>query len=111
MALSYSEHSVQGQDEGDLGDILAGITHLTSTGVNTSSRIGIFGGSYGGYMAMRGLALSPEVFMCGVAMYGYIHNRWMSYEAGDFTFEDEYLTASRRQSAWPLEHEVKTSSS
>merc|ERR1712061_594932 len=37
------------------------------------------------------MSSAPERFAAGVAMYGFVHNRWMSYEGGDFTWEDEYI--------------------
>eukprot|EP00124_Ichthyophonus_hoferi_P001898 Ihof_evm4s113 gene=Ihof_evmTU4s113 len=91
----------QGLRHGDLGDILAGIKYLRTTGINSSEKVGVFGGSYGGYLTNLCMAECPEMFSCGVSMYGFIHNRWMSYEGGDFTFEDEYLPKGRR-TVWPM---------
>ena len=34
----------------------------------------------------------PFKFVAGVAEYGFLHNRWMSYEGGDFTWENECVT-------------------
>merc|ERR1712032_1313664 len=50
-----------------------------------------WGGSYGGYLTLRAMSVDPERFGAGVAQYGFVHNRWMTYEGGDFTWEDEYL--------------------
>ncbi|MBB2936586.1 dipeptidyl aminopeptidase/acylaminoacyl peptidase [Amycolatopsis bartoniae] len=36
---------------GDCGDILSGIDHLVDTGAVDSARIGVMGGSYGGYLS------------------------------------------------------------
>eukprot|EP00928_Gymnodinium_smaydae_P021282 TRINITY_DN1828_c0_g1_i1.p1 TRINITY_DN1828_c0_g1~~TRINITY_DN1828_c0_g1_i1.p1 ORF type:complete len:820 (+),score=138.04 TRINITY_DN1828_c0_g1_i1:46-2505(+) len=86
----------QGSKTGDLGDILAGLDWLNGNhphlrGTIEPSRTGIFGGSYGGYMTIRALVEAPGRFAAGVALYGFVHNRWMSYEGGDFTWEDEYI--------------------
>mmetsp|Transcript_121404 Transcript_121404/g.377835 ORF Transcript_121404/g.377835 Transcript_121404/m.377835 type:complete len:291 (+) Transcript_121404:1613-2485(+) len=86
----------QGSLKGDLGDILAGVKWLNSDhprlrGTVEPSRTGIWGGSYGGYMTMRAMSEVPERFGAGVALYGFVHNRWMTYEGGDFTWEDEYI--------------------
>jgi hypothetical protein len=44
-------------------------------------------------------------FAAGVAMYGFVHNRWMTLEGGDFTWEEEYLG----QLKWPLsEHDQRS---
>lgn len=34
----------------------------------------------------------PFKFVAGVAEYGFLHNRWMSYEGGDFTWENECVS-------------------
>lgn len=89
----------QGSLEADLGDVLAGLDWLNEEhprlrGTVAPERTGIFGGSYGGYLTMRAMSSVPERFGAGVAEYGFVHNRWMSYEGGDFTWEDEYMTPS-----------------
>jgi len=38
--------------------------------ISISDKVGIFGWSYGGYAAMAGLALAPDTYACGIAMYG-----------------------------------------
>ncbi|MEJ2596657.1 MAG: prolyl oligopeptidase family serine peptidase, partial [bacterium] len=60
----------QNHGEGDLGDCIAGQEFLTSTGVVDTNRIGIIGGSYGGYMVMAALAFAPEEFAVGVNIFG-----------------------------------------
>jgi len=54
----------------DLKDCIWGKQFLTSTGVVDSSRIGIIGGSYGGYMVMAALTFAPEEFSVGVNIFG-----------------------------------------
>jgi len=86
----------QGSLEGDLGDILAGLdwlqnSHPSLKGTLAPARTGIFGGSYGGYMTIRAMSMLQHRFGAGVALYGFVHNRWMTYEGGDFTWEDEYI--------------------
>merc|ERR1712176_1592037 len=65
--------------------------HPKLKGTITPGKTGIWGGSYGGYMTIRAMSTAPERFAAGVALYGFVHNRWMTYEGGDFTWEDEYL--------------------
>ncbi|MBT5960216.1 MAG: S9 family peptidase [Gemmatimonadetes bacterium] len=74
----------------DLDDIVTGIDYLATQGLADPARVGIFGGSYGGYMTIRALAVSDR-FCVGVASYGFLDNRWMTLETGDFTYEDEYF--------------------
>src|SRR6185503_1346107 len=46
-------------------DIKATIDHLVRSGVAAPGRIGIMGGSYGGYMVMAGLADYPKDIAAG----------------------------------------------
>eukprot|EP00040_Diaphanoeca_grandis_P021723 m.115942 g.115942 ORF g.115942 m.115942 type:complete len:686 (-) comp28468_c0_seq1:64-2121(-) len=86
-------------EKGDLADILEGVDALIAKEmVSPTAKLGIWGGSYGGYMTVRAMAVTNR-FCAGVAQYGFIMNRWMSYEGGDFTFEDEYF-GNREQ--WPV---------
>jgi dipeptidyl aminopeptidase/acylaminoacyl peptidase len=54
----------------DLKDCVAGKDFLVGTGVVDPDRIGIIGGSYGGYMVMAALAFEPEAFDVGVNIFG-----------------------------------------
>lgn len=60
----------QNHGEGDLKDCIAGKEFLASTGVIDTERIGIIGGSYGGYMVMAALTFAPEEFDVGVNIFG-----------------------------------------
>jgi dipeptidyl-peptidase-4 len=52
----------------ELEDQLAGIEHLKSLPYVDAARIGITGGSYGGYMTLYALTRAPGVFRSGVAI-------------------------------------------
>jgi dipeptidyl aminopeptidase/acylaminoacyl peptidase len=54
----------------DLKDCVASKKFLEDTGFIDKDRIGIIGGSYGGYMVMAGLAFTPEEFNVGVNIFG-----------------------------------------
>lgn len=56
--------------EADLGDVVASKDMLTRTGWVDPERVGIIGGSYGGYMVMAALAFAPDVFDVGVNIFG-----------------------------------------
>ncbi|HEX3157294.1 MAG TPA: prolyl oligopeptidase family serine peptidase [Gemmatimonadaceae bacterium] len=56
--------------EADLGDVVASKGMLAGTGVVDSARIGIIGGSYGGYMVLAALTLRPTAFAAGVDLFG-----------------------------------------
>ena len=52
----------------ELEDQLAGVEHLKSLPFVDPARIGITGGSYGGYMTLYALTHAPDVFRAGVAV-------------------------------------------
>jgi dipeptidyl aminopeptidase/acylaminoacyl peptidase len=56
--------------EADLGDVVASKGMLAATGYVDPSRIGIIGGSYGGYMVLAALTLRPDAFQVGVDLFG-----------------------------------------
>jgi dipeptidyl aminopeptidase/acylaminoacyl peptidase len=51
-------------------DLLDAIDHLAGQGLIDRDRVGIMGGSYGGYAALVGAAFTPEVFRCAVDLCG-----------------------------------------
>jgi dipeptidyl aminopeptidase/acylaminoacyl peptidase len=56
--------------EGDLDDCVATKRMFAATGWVDPGRIGILGGSYGGYMVLAALAFRPKEFAAGVDLYG-----------------------------------------
>jgi len=60
----------QRHGEADLADVVASKQMLIDTGMIDPERIGIIGGSYGGYMVLAALAFEPEVFRAGVDIFG-----------------------------------------
>lgn len=54
----------------DLKDCIEAKKFLASTGVIDENKIGIIGGSYGGYMVMAALCFAPEEFAVGVNIFG-----------------------------------------
>ncbi|HJU65887.1 MAG TPA: prolyl oligopeptidase family serine peptidase [Gemmatimonadaceae bacterium] len=56
--------------EADLADVVASKRMLIETGYVDSTRIGIIGGSYGGYMVLAALTLQPDAFKVGVDLFG-----------------------------------------
>jgi len=51
-------------------DITAGAQYLVQQGIADPKRIGIMGGSYGGYATLAALAFTPDVFAAGVSIVG-----------------------------------------
>jgi dipeptidyl aminopeptidase/acylaminoacyl peptidase len=56
--------------EGDLDDCVWSKKFLAATGYVDPGRIGIIGGSYGGYMVLAALAFRPQEFAAGVDIFG-----------------------------------------
>lgn len=56
--------------DADLGDCISSKKMLTDTGWVDGNRIGIVGGSYGGYMVLAALAFRPQEFAVGVDLFG-----------------------------------------
>ena len=56
--------------DADLDDVVASKEMLIETGYVDPNRIGIIGGSYGGYMVLAALAFRPEEFEVGVDIFG-----------------------------------------
>jgi dipeptidyl aminopeptidase/acylaminoacyl peptidase len=54
----------------DLGDCVASKGMLAATGWAAAGRIGILGGSYGGYMVLAALTFRPREFAAGVDLFG-----------------------------------------
>jgi dipeptidyl aminopeptidase/acylaminoacyl peptidase len=53
-----------------LWDVIEAKKYLSSLGYVDPDRIGIMGGSYGGYMVLAALAFKPEEFAVGVDLFG-----------------------------------------
>jgi dipeptidyl aminopeptidase/acylaminoacyl peptidase len=62
---------------GDLKDTIAAKQFLVETGYVDPKRVGIFGGSYGGFMTLMALGKAPEEFAAGVQWFGIINWRTM----------------------------------
>jgi len=95
--------------DADLDDVVASKTMLIETGYVDPDRIGILGGSYGGYMVLAALAFRPEEFAVGVDLFGIsnwhrtvtnIPPWWESFrksledEMGEFDNEDFFRAKS-----------------
>ncbi|MBA4042864.1 MAG: S9 family peptidase [Erythrobacter sp.] len=67
---------------GDLRDVIAGKQFLVASGYVDPAKVGITGGSYGGYMTLIAVAKTPEEFAAGAQLFGIIN--WFSmYETSD----------------------------
>lgn len=51
-------------------DLIDAAQWAINQGITTKDKIGIFGGSYGGYATLVGLTMTPDFFVCGVDIVG-----------------------------------------
>jgi dipeptidyl aminopeptidase/acylaminoacyl peptidase len=51
-------------------DLIDAVEHVVAKGWADRDRIGIYGGSYGGYAALAGATFTPDVFRCAVDIVG-----------------------------------------
>jgi len=51
-------------------DLVDGLRWAAAQGLVDTKRVGLFGGSYGGYATLVGLAFTPDLFACGVDIVG-----------------------------------------
>jgi dipeptidyl aminopeptidase/acylaminoacyl peptidase len=51
-------------------DVTCGATYLITQGIADPKRVGIMGGSYGGYATLAGVAFTPDVYAAAVSIVG-----------------------------------------
>jgi dipeptidyl aminopeptidase/acylaminoacyl peptidase len=73
---AFQDANIKDLGGGDLEDVVAGAKFLVETGYVHPKRIGITGGSYGGFMTLMALGKRPDVFAAGVNQFGIIN--WYS---------------------------------
>lgn len=59
--------------ENGVRDIKATVDHVVKSGIADPKRIGIMGGSYGGYMVAAGLTEYPDDFAAGANLFGVVN--------------------------------------
>ncbi len=65
LEASYKQWGLKMQD-----DITDGVQWLIDSGIADARRVAIYGGSYGGYATLAGLAFTPSLYACGVDYVG-----------------------------------------
>jgi dipeptidyl aminopeptidase/acylaminoacyl peptidase len=73
---------------GDLQDEVFAAKFLEASGYVDARKIGITGGSYGGYMTMMAIGKTPEVWAAGVEEYGIIN--WLTMIQHEDPFLQQY---------------------
>mgnify|MGYP003370866532 CR=1 FL=1 len=65
LEASYKQWGLRMQD-----DLTDGANWLIEQGIADPDRIAIYGGSYGGYATLAGLAFTPQLYACGIDYVG-----------------------------------------
>ena len=73
---AFQKKNYQDLGGGDLKDYLAGRQWLIDTGFVDPKKIGITGGSYGGFMTLMAIGKNPEMWNAAVDVFGVMN--WMS---------------------------------
>jgi dipeptidyl aminopeptidase/acylaminoacyl peptidase len=68
--MEFQRANYKDLGNGDLQDEVYAAKFLASTGFVNPKKIGITGGSYGGYMAMMAIGRTPDVWAAAVELYG-----------------------------------------
>ncbi len=63
--LSFKQWGLSMQD-----DVTDGVKWLVDLGIADPRRVGIYGGSYGGYVVLAGLTFTPDLYACGADYVG-----------------------------------------
>ncbi len=51
-------------------DVTSGVKYLVNSGIADPKRVGIFGGSYGGYATLAGVTFTPDLYAAAVELFG-----------------------------------------
>ena len=82
-------------------DVTWGVKYLVAEGIADPKRVGIMGGSYGGYATLAGLAFTPDVYAAGVSIVGpsnlitLLDSIPPYWEAGGSSFTSAWATRRR----------------
>jgi dipeptidyl aminopeptidase/acylaminoacyl peptidase len=89
--LDFQKANFQDLGGGDLKDEIGGVDFLKATGYVDAKKVGIYGGSYGGFMTLMAIGKTPEIWAAAVDEYGIIN--WSSMLKSSDPELDEYLKA------------------
>lgn len=89
--LDFQKANFQDLGGGDLKDEIAGVEFLKATGYVDPKKIGITGGSYGGFMTLMAIGKAPDIWAAAVEAYGIIN--WSTMLKSSDPSLNEYLKA------------------
>jgi dipeptidyl aminopeptidase/acylaminoacyl peptidase len=74
--MQFQNANIKDLGGADLKDEIAGVEFLNATGYISPKHVGIWGGSYGGYMTLMAIGKTPGVWSAAVDEYGILN--WLS---------------------------------
>lgn len=74
--IDFQKANYQDLGGGDLKDEVYAVKFLEATGYVDAHKVGITGGSYGGFMTLMAVGKTPDVWAAGVELYGIIN--WLT---------------------------------
>ncbi|MCX7877091.1 MAG: prolyl oligopeptidase family serine peptidase [Ignavibacteria bacterium] len=82
----------------EISDYISGIGYLDSLGIIDKTKVGIYGGSYGGFITLMAVFQRPDVFSCGVSLRAvtnwknyYYSNPWYTMaRLGEYNDENKF---------------------
>jgi dipeptidyl aminopeptidase/acylaminoacyl peptidase len=89
--LDFQKANFQDLGGGDLKDEIAGVDFLKATGFVDPKKVGIYGGSYGGFMTLMAIGKTPDIWAAAVDEYGIIN--WSTMLKSSDPSLNEYLKA------------------
>lgn len=87
--LDFQKANFQDLGGGDLKDEVAAVDFLKATGYVNPKKIGITGGSYGGFMTLMAVGKTPDIWAAAVELYGIIN--WSTMLKSSDPSLNEYL--------------------
>ena len=84
----FQEMNVKDLGGGDLQDEVYAVKFLESSGYVDAKRVGITGGSYGGYMTLMAVGKTPDIWAAAVEQYGIIN--WLTMLQHEDAFLQQY---------------------
>jgi dipeptidyl aminopeptidase/acylaminoacyl peptidase len=86
--LAFQKMNFQDLGGGDLQDEVYAAKFLTATGYIDAKKIGITGGSYGGFMTLMAIGKTPDVWSAAVELFGIVD--WYTMLQHEDPFLQEY---------------------
>lgn len=91
----------------DVGDSVSAVEFLAQKGLIDQARVGIYGGSAGGYVTLRALHMYPDVWAAGISSYGISDVRALQADSYKFESQDVDRLLLSKTEAHDRERELR----